>query len=106
MRIARGGEAQAAAPPEVTTSSTRHTSSPAAKSPSSLFPVPYPFASLRTSRKGRPEESEAAAASATAPSSGPAMRTAAGATSATRAAIRSPSGPSRSGRVSKRYLSR
>ena len=36
--------------------------------------MPYSFASLRTIRKGRPEESEAAAASATAPSSGPASR--------------------------------
>ena len=69
-------------------------------------PVPYAFASSRTIRKGRPEASEAAAASATAPSSGPASRAASGSCSTTAAAIRSPSGPSSSGLVSKRYLSR
>jgi hypothetical protein len=49
---------------------------------------------------------EEAAANATAPSSGPAIRVAPGAISETRPAIRSPSAPRMSGRVSKRYLSR
>jgi hypothetical protein len=49
---------------------------------------------------------DAAAASATAPSSGPASLAAAGSCSDTAAAIALPSGASRSGRVSKRYLSR
>ena len=44
--------------------------------------MPYSFASLRTIRNGRPDESDAAAASATAPSSGPASRTASGSCSA------------------------
>ena len=55
--------ASTAAPPEVTTSSTRQTRSPASKTPSSRFAVPYSFASLRTIRNGRPDASEAAAAS-------------------------------------------
>ena len=50
-------------------------------------------------RKGRLPAREADAASATAPSSGPARRRASGADSATRAAIRSPSSRSRSGLV-------
>ncbi len=72
------------APPEVTTSSTSTTRSPGSNAPSSRFAVPYAFASPRTIRNGSREASEAAAASATAPSSGPAIRTASGSTSAIR----------------------
>ena len=88
--------ALAAAPPLVTTSSTRQTSSPAEYSPSTRRAVPYSFSSFRTIRKGRPDASEAAAVRATAPSSGPASRTAPGATAATLEAIRSPRARSRS----------
>ena len=82
-RLAQRLDGLDAAPPEVTTSSTRQTRSPGSKTPSSRLAVPYSFASLRTIRNGRPEESEAAAASATAPSSGPASRTASGSCSRT-----------------------
>ena len=76
--LPQGLDRSDAAPPEVTTSSTRHTSSPSAATPSSRLAVPYSFVSLRTIRKGRPDSSEAAAARATAPSSGPAIRYASG----------------------------
>src|SRR5512133_2374629 len=98
--------ASTTAPPEVTTSSTRQTRSPGSKTPSRRFCVPYPFAALRTIRNGSPEDIDAAAASATAPSSGPASRTASGSCSETVAAMWSPSAERSSGRVSKRYLSR
>ena len=62
--------AASAAPPDVTTSSTRQTRSPGSKAPSMRLSVPYPLAALRTMRNGRPDASEADAASATAPSSG------------------------------------
>src|SRR5262245_35899381 len=98
--------ASAAAPPDVTTSSTSTTRSPGSNAPSSRFAVPYSFASPRTIRNGSPDASEAAAASATAPSSGPASRCASGSTSAILAARRAPSARSSFGTVSKRYLSR
>ena len=66
--------------------------------------VPYSLASLRTMRNGSPDASEAEAASATAPSSGPASRSAR--SPETASAIRRPSSRSSSGSVSKRYLSR
>src|SRR5262249_8311466 len=81
----RARTASAAAPPEVTTSSIKMTRSPAAYAPSIRFAVPYSFASPRTIRNGRREASEAAAASAKAPSSGPARRTAARSVSSTAA---------------------
>jgi hypothetical protein len=55
---------------------------------------------------GRPPASEAAVASETAPSSGAAIRTASGSDCATAEAMASPSGPSSSGVVPKRNLSR
>ena len=68
--------------------------------------VPYSFADSRTIRNGSPEASDADAASATAPTAGRGEANGAGSCSRTAAASRSPSGPSSSGRVSKRYLSR
>ena len=59
--------------------------------------MPYSFAALRTIRNGSPDEIDAAAASATAPSSGPASRTASGSCSDTAAAMCSPSADSSSG---------
>ena len=61
------------------------------------FAVPYSLAALRTIRNGRPDSSEAAAASATAPSSGRGEPRRVGACSRTVAAMRSPSGRSSSG---------
>src|SRR6266540_231878 len=94
------------APPEVTTSSTTHTHSPSSYAPSTRFEVPYSLVCLRTIRNGSPDASEPAAASATAPSSGPARRTASGSNSSTARAILFPSAARMSGRVSNRYLSR
>src|SRR5215203_3272820 len=92
--------------PASRTSSTRHTRSPGSNTPSSRFAVPYSFADDRTITNGILEESDAAAASATAPSSGPASRTASGSCSDTSAARCSPNAANTSGWVSKRYLSR
>src|SRR6185295_19172354 len=98
--------ASASAPPDVTTSSRRHTSSPGSNGPSIRCAVPYSLVSPRTMMKGSPDAIAAEAANATAPSAGPASRTASGSHSRTVAARASPSARRISGSVSKRYLSR
>ena len=80
----------ARAPPVVTTSSRRHTSSPRSNGPSIRLAVPYSLVSSRTMMKGRPDAIAAEAANATAPRAGPASRTASGSNSATASARRSP----------------
>src|SRR5512145_530053 len=102
----RADTASASAPPEVTTSSRRHTSSPGSNGPSILFAVPYSLVSPRTMMKGRPDAIDAEAANATAPSAGPARRAAWGSCSATVSARRSPRARRISGSVSNRYLSK
>ena len=104
--LAHGATASAAAPPHVTTSSTRQTRSPGENAPSMRFAVPYSFASPRTIKNGIPEASDVAAASGTAPSSGAASRIASGSARATVSASRAPISRSSSGSVAKRYLSR
>ena len=83
--------ASASAPPEVTTSSRRHTSSPGSKGPSIRLAVPYSLVSPRTMMNGRPDAIAAEAANATAPSAGPASRTASGSHSRAASASASPS---------------